>query len=187
MPTTLHYSPTAQAYARALLELAKERNEPIEPLASDLSQLRDAIDADPSVHAFLADPGISEAERTPVLERAFSGKVSPLLYNFMQLLNTKGRLGLLPQISAAYADLVEEALGKIEVDVTTAQRLTPEQLEQVRQKVSQALKRDAVVHQYVDDSIIGGLMLRVQDQLIDASVRYQLQAMKEQLLAARPH
>ena len=50
--------------------------------------------------------------------------------------------------------------------------------------MSQALKKDAVVHQYVDESIIGGLVLRVQDQLIDASVRHQLDAMKQRLLAA---
>src|SRR2546423_1320180 len=186
-PTPLHYSPTAEAYAPPLMELAKERNEPIEPLGQDLGQLREAIDSDPAFHTFLADPSIAETERTPVLEHAFSGKVPPLLYSFIQLLNGKGRLALLPQIAAAYDDLLDQELGKVEVDVTTAQRLTPEQLEQVRQKVSQALKRDAVVHQYVDDSIIGGLMLRIQDQLIDASVRYQLQAMKEQLLAARPH
>ena len=54
------------------------------------------------------------------------------------------------------------------------------------QPAEKALKREAVVHTYVDDSIIGGLVLRVGDKLIDASVRYQLQAMKEQMLAAAP-
>ena len=62
--------------------------------------------------------------------------------------------------------------------MTVAQRLTAEQLEQVRQQVSQALKKDAVVHQYVDESIIGGLVLRVGDKLIDASVRNQLETMR---------
>ena len=69
------------------------------------------------------------------------------------------------------------------MDVTVAQKLTPDQLEQVRQKVSAALNKDAVVHQYVDDSIIGGLILRVQDKLIDASVKTQIQKLREQLLA----
>jgi len=72
------------------------------------------------------------------------------------------------------------------VDVTTAQRLSPEELEQVREKISVALKKDAVIHQYVDESIIGGLVLRVGDKLIDASVETQLQTIKRQLLAARP-
>src|SRR5256885_2233129 len=52
--------------------------------------------------------------------------------------------------------------------------------------ISQALKKDAIVHQYVDEKIIGGMVLRVDDKLIDASVKSQLEAMKRQLLAATP-
>src|SRR5438309_133793 len=84
------------------------------------------------------------------------------------------------------AHLLDEKLGTVEVDLTVAQRLTSEQLEQAKQRISQALGRDAVVHQYVDENVLGGVVLRVGDKLIDASVRYQLQAMKEQLLAAAP-
>jgi F-type H+-transporting ATPase subunit delta len=76
-------------------------------------------------------------------------------------------------------------LGKIEVDVTVAQRLSDAQLEEVRRKVSTALKKDAVVHQYVDEKIIGGLVLRVGDRLIDGSVKAQLDAMRRQLLTAK--
>src|SRR5918998_669583 len=79
------------------------------------------------------------------------------------LVNSKGRLGLLREIIEVYDDLLEEQLGNVEVDVTVAQRLSDEQLEQVRQRVSKAIGRNAVVHQYVDESIIGGLVLRVQD------------------------
>jgi F-type H+-transporting ATPase subunit delta len=86
----------------------------------------------------------------------------------------------------AFNDLLEEQLGNVEVDVTVAQRLDAGQLEQVRQRVSQALGRAAVVHQYVDESIIGGLVLRVQDKLIDASVRFQLDQMRRRLLQAVP-
>ena len=109
-----------------------------------------------------------------------------LWWKFLRLLNVKGRLGLLRQIDQAFDDLLDEQFGKVEVDVTVAQRLSDDELEQVRQTVGAALKRDAVIHQYVDESIIGGLVLRVQDRLIDSSVRAQLAAIKEQMLAARP-
>src|SRR5581483_1529620 len=97
----------------------------------------------------------------------------------------RGKLVQVEQIADAYDDLVDEQMGKIEVDVTVAQKLSPEQLEEVRAKVSAALKKDAVVHQYIDESIIGGLILRVQDKLIDASVKTQIARLREQLLAAR--
>ena len=119
-----------------------------------------------------------------MLERRIRGRVSPLLSNFLGLLNQKGRLGLLPQIAAAYDDLLDEQFGKVEVDVTVAQPLDASNWSRSASRSSQALGKDAVVHQYVDESIIGGLVLRVQDQLIDASVRYQLQAIRSKLLSA---
>jgi len=85
----------------------------------------------------------------------------------------------------AFCDLLDQQLGKIEVDVTVAARLSGEDLEQVRQRISKAMNRDAVVHQYVDESIIGGIIIKVRDQLIDGSVRKQLETLKKKMLASK--
>lgn len=180
-----HSSPLATAYAKSLLELALEQNQ-AEPIGKELADLEKVLESDPAFETFLASPAIGEVERGQVIEKVFRGRVSPLLANFMGVVNRKGRLGLLKQIAASYQTLLEERLGLIEVDVISAQRLTPDQLEEVRRKVSAALKREAIVHQYVDESIIGGLLIRVEDQLLDASVKAQLRAIRRQLLAARP-
>lgn len=179
------HSPTAVAYAKSLLELANESDQ-AETINADLEALREAMESDPTFAQFFRNPSISDAERLAVLTKSLSGGGSQLLTNFLGVVGSHGRLGILADVAGAYDDLLGEQLGKIEVDVTVAQKLSPDQLEQVRQKVSLALGKDAVVHQYVDESIIGGLILRVQDQLIDASVKNQLRAMREQLLAARP-
>src|SRR4051812_33953345 len=183
MAKQIHPSPSAVAYATALIELANER-QLTQPIADDLGSLRQILAEMPTFRAYLADPSVGEVERSATMKRVFSGKISPLLEHFMEVLASKGKLGRLGEIADAYDELLEEQQGKIEVDVTVAQKLTPQQLEDVRKKVSAALKKDAVVHQYVDDSIIGGLVLRVQDQLIDASVKTQIQMLREQLLAA---
>lgn len=175
----------ARSYAQAMLQLANEQGQAWE-VAGELASVREVLDADPAVEQFLENPAIGPGERGQVLARAFEGKVRPVVWNFLRLLNVKGRLNLLRGIEAAYADLIDEQFGKVEVDVTVAQRLSAEELEHVRQAVGAALKRDAVVHQYVDESIIGGLVLRVQDKLIDTSVRAQLAAVRQQMLAARP-
>ncbi len=182
---TIHHTPTVLSYANSLLELAEEQNQS-GPIGEELGQVREVLEQNPTFGLFLADPGISHDERTKVLNNAFGGKVSTLLSNFLGVLNLKGRLALLPQIIAAYDDLMDEKHGKIEVDLTVAHKLSPEDLESVRRRVSQALKKDAVVHQYVDESIIGGMLLRVQDQLIDASVKQQLQAIKQAMLKQTP-
>ena len=183
--TQIHLTPTAIAYGKSLLELATERKQ-AEAIGTEMSELGKVLEQNPTFRAFLADPGISEAERRDVLKRVFEGKASPLVMQFLNVLNTKNRLKSLGMIVDAYEELLDEQLGKIEVDVIVAQKLAPDQLEQVRQKVSSALKKDAVVHQYVDESIIGGLILRVQDKLIDGSVKHQLNELKQKLLAARP-
>ena len=184
MAKTKHNAPFAAAYAASLLELAKERQQ-AEPIRQELGNLRQIVSENHTFQLFLADPAISETERFATFDRIFAGQLSPLMHNFIGVLNDRNRLGALIQIADAYGQLLDEQLGRIDVDVTVAGQLTPEQLEEVRQKVSFALKKEAIVHEQVDESIIGGLVVRVQDKLIDASVRTQLAAMKEQLLAAR--
>ena len=180
-----HSSPLSVAYARSLLELANVQNQ-AEPIGQELSEIEKVIESNPTFETFLSNPAIGQLERGKVIEKVFRGRVSPLLANFLGVVNAKGRLGLLEQIASAYRDLLDEQLGKIEVDVFVAQKLTTDQLEQVRKQVGAALKRDAVVYQYVDDSVIGGLVIRVEDRLLDASVRAQLRAVRRRLLAARP-
>jgi F-type H+-transporting ATPase subunit delta len=185
MPQKDHISPLATAYARSVLELANERDV-AKDVGQELEQLAQIVDSSPDLHNFLSSPAIGEEERGRVLEKAMRGRVSELVLNSLLVMNRKGRLGLLRQIADAYGDLLQKQEGIIEVDVYVAQKLTADQLEQVRQKVSAALKREAVVHQYVDASIIGGVVLRVEDRLLDASVRAQLRAVRRKLLAARP-
>lgn len=177
-------NPTAVAYARSILELANEQNQAAE-FGQELAAIGELLRQNPSFSEFLADPGIAASERTAALDKLFRGRASPLVMNLLGVLNTRGRLNLLPAVTDAYGVLLDEQLGNIEVDVTVAQKLDSAQLEEVRRRVGEALGKNAVVHQYVDDAIIGGLVLRVEDRLIDASVRSQLEAMRERMLAAR--
>ena len=185
MPKSSGNAPIVARYARALLQLGNERKQ-AEAIRTELNGLTEVFAANPSFAGMLADPAVSEASRASLLQRVFAGRLSPTTMNFLGVLNAKGRLGLLPEIIEAYGDLLEEQLGNVEVDVTVAQRLDAQQLEQVRRRVSEALGRNAVVYQYVDEAIIGGLVLRVQDKLIDASVRFQLESMRKRLLEAVP-
>jgi F-type H+-transporting ATPase subunit delta len=181
---TTHHTPTVLSYATALLELAEQQNQ-ASPIGEELNQIGEILEQNPTFGIYLADPSISNEARAKTLGEIFGGKVMPLLWNFIGILNVKNRLSLLSQIIAAYDDLLDEKYGKIEVDVTTAHQLSPDELENVRQRVSSALKRDAVVHQYVDESLIGGMLLRVQDQLIDASVKSKLQGIKQKMKSAQ--
>lgn len=175
------HSPLAVAYARSLLELAIEQNV-AEPVGAELAQLRQVVVDHDDVRRFFESPGIGEADRAGVLDRAISKSASPLVGNFLKVLNQRDALRSFIQIASAYQSLLDTHLGKVDVQLTVAVRLGDNELENVRRRIGTALGKDPVVHQQVDDSIIGGMILQVEDRIIDASVRRQLQTMKDQLV-----
>jgi F-type H+-transporting ATPase subunit delta len=184
MPATHQSTPAAVPYARSMIELAEPKGQ-IDAIGTELADLRKVLQDNPTFSQFLSDPGIKQSERDAAIDRILRGRVSPLMWNLIGVLNKKDRLGLLPAIADAYEKLLEDRRGIVEVDVTVAQRLSPEQLETVKNRVSQALGKQAVVHQSVDESVIGGIRLRVGDKEIDASVQYQLNTLRQRLLASR--
>jgi hypothetical protein len=102
-------SPAAIAYAKSLLELANERGL-TEAIGLELTELAEIIRQNPSFEAFLSDPGISIDERRHVLDRVFMPNVSPLMKNFIGVLNMKNAIRLFNQIADAYDDLYSEQI-----------------------------------------------------------------------------
>jgi len=174
----------AYAYARSVLDLANAKNQ-AEQVGAELGEIRQLLIENSAFASFLQNPAVGSEQRIAAVKRIFAGRVNPLVLNLMGVMNEKGRLGSLGEVCDAYDELLEQQLGKIEVDVTVARRLGPEELEDVRRRISAAMKRDAVVHQYVDESIIGGIIIRVQDQLIDGSVKKQLETLRRKMLSSR--
>jgi F-type H+-transporting ATPase subunit delta len=185
MPAIKHYSAAATSFAQALLDLAVMQDR-ADAIRDELKVIRQLVDENDTFAKVLADPALGVNERSDVLRKIFDGRITPLLMNFMILANEKGRAGDLREIAAAYMDLLDKKQGRVEVDLTVAQELSSDQLDQVRQKISGTLNKTAIVHQKVDHSILGGLMVKIGDQLIDASVRYQLDSIKEQLMSVKP-
>ncbi len=174
---------TLTSYAQALLELADARQ--ITPaVGDDLASIAQLIGEDATFGKYLADPTVGVAEREGVIERTFGGRVDGLLLSFLKLLNSRNRLGELPGVARAFKTLLDARSGNANVQVTVSQSLPPDELEAVRQQISSKIGKNAVVTQTVDESIIGGLILRIGDSLIDGSVKTQLETLKRRMIAA---
>lgn len=171
-----------KVYARSLLELA-ESSAQVEQIREELSELTRLLDAEPGLRDLLGSRMVSAAERHTSLERLFKGNISDLLYRFLQVVNDKGRLNLLAPIALAYGKLVDEQQGLVDVDVYVATRLNDAESRRVTEGLSKALNRRVTMHQSVDETLIGGMKIRVGDKLIDASVATQLRRMREQIVA----
>jgi F-type H+-transporting ATPase subunit delta len=174
---------SAAAYARALLDLANERGQAL-ALAAELQAVAALVAADSGFALFLRSPTVSEAARRPVLERIFAGRCSELLLNLLRVMNRHGRLGALAALAVEYQRLLDEQEGNLHVEVTVAAELETGLLEEIGRRVGAALRKRALPRQKVDPDIIGGLVLRVGDKLIDGSVRCQLERCRQRMLAA---
>jgi F-type H+-transporting ATPase subunit delta len=175
---------TARALARAILELADERRQ-VEAVQSDLRGLKQAIHDVPALKSFFSSPAVSDADRDRVLDDTLLPRVSPLTGSFLKMLNAKDALGELPDISTAFDQLLDDRSGKIDVQLTVARLLNPGELDHARQRISTAIKKEAIVTQTVDESLIGGMIIRIGDTLMDGSVSAQLKAIERKLVTAR--
>jgi len=178
--STTHIPAHAVPYASSLLQLAVERNS-AEKIGAELRDVQKILNDSPSLKLFLADPTVDQARRGKLMKKMLAGQVEPLILNFIGLLNRRNRLSDLSAMIDTYHELLDTKLGKTEVDITVARRLSDEQLSDVSARVGRALGRNAVVHQYVDESIIGGMILRVGDKLMDGSIKSQLTAIRNEL------
>ena len=111
----------------------------------------------------------------------FSNRITDLTLRFLLVLNDKGRLAYVDRIATAFDQMVQASFGRIEVDIFTPSTLGAEQLEGIKQRIQAALHKEPVIYAYSDPSMLGGIKLRIGDQLIDASVATQLRQMREKL------
>lgn len=170
-------------YAKALLELAQEQGQ-IDALAQEIQDLLPIVADGGELDLIMNNPAIGEGELKKIVQRVFEGKVSDLLYRFLQVVADKNRLASLPQIAGGYLLLVAEHRGQVEVEAFVASPMDPATVEQVAQTIGQHLGKQVTLRQRVDESLIGGLKIKIGDRLIDASVASQLRNMKNKMIAA---
>jgi F-type H+-transporting ATPase subunit delta len=173
----------AKVYADALRTVAEQRGV-AEEVGRELRAIVSEVYANrPEVEAALASPVVKRSAKIPVLEHAFKNNVSDLLFNFLVVLNGKDRLQLVRHVAAAYRDIQDEQAKRVRVSVRSAVPLTDAQAEQLKQTISQATGLEPILQPKVDDSLLGGMIVQVGDRVFDSSVRYQIENIRNQLLA----
>lgn len=171
----------ARVYSDALLEVA-ESQDAVEALGAELEELAAQIKRDPLFRAFLESPLVDAGKRREAIERMFRGRLSDLLVDGLQVMNRKGRIGLLPAVARVYRTTLNERLGRIEVEVTTAIPLDDAQRRHIEEAVAQGLGQKAVLRESVDPSLIAGIVFQIGDRKIDGSVASHLDTLSKALL-----
>jgi F-type H+-transporting ATPase subunit O len=174
----------AGKYASALYISAVRKNV-LEPVEAELQQVRGAAETNPVFADFLKDPSVSKTVRVKAIVEIFKNtKFNDVTKNFLAVLAENGRLSRLPQITSAYTELLLAHRGEVLVVVTAALELTKQELEDIKNAMKGYLKpgQTLKIEQKVDRSIIGGIVVDIQDKHIDLSIDTKIRQM-EKLLA----
>ena len=172
-----------QTYARALLEMVDEQLlGAVDEITAELQQLLDLTQSEPELVQLISTRTMSAADRAGVITRVFKGRITDLIYHFLLTVNEKNRLDQLQGIIRAFVVMTQDRKGMIEADAYVATTLNDEGVQLIASGVGNVIGKQVLLRQHVDPALIGGLKLRIGDQLIDGSVAAQLKIMRQRMI-----
>ena len=172
---------SSKRYAQAVFQIALERKE-LDKWQSYLKAMG-AVLGDPQLSSLLENPKVPFGQKQDILRQVLAG-VGPLAMNLAFLLVAKNRLSMLGDIGVEYGHLVDAHQGRAHAEITTAVPLEEADRRTLEAKLAEAIKKQIVLTARVDAGIVGGLVVRIGDQLIDGSVHTRLQQLKRSLSQA---
>ncbi|MEM7569135.1 MAG: F0F1 ATP synthase subunit delta [Pseudomonadota bacterium] len=164
----------AGRYATALFALSKEGGT-IDAVADELTGLTSHSQGDADLALLISSPRIERAQKVKaILAVAKDAGVSDLTSNFLGTLAANGRLGSLPAVADAYQKILAHHRGETSADVVSATALSDSQMDALRSKLRAAMGRDVAVNVTIDESLLGGLIVKVGSKMIDSSLKTKI-------------
>jgi F-type H+-transporting ATPase subunit delta len=172
----------AQVYARALFEVAQE-HDLLDRVRDDLGVFADALSDNRGLAVFFFSPYFSTQEKKDGLRRAVTG-AEPVFMNFLEALIERHRMPAIFRIRARYQDLWEDERDLLPVEVTSAIALDQATVGSIGERIGEQTKKTVELSSKVDPDILGGIVLRVGNVILDASIRNRLEQLRKQVARA---
>ncbi len=168
----------AERYATAVFDLARE-GKTLKALETDVAALESAIADSADFRTLLTSPLYSRDQQTTAIAAiAKKMKLSAMTANTMSLLASKRRLFVLPQLATVLRERLADERGEVTADVTTAKALTKTQSDKLAKTLKAQVGKAVTIKETVDESIIGGLIVKVGSKMIDTSIKSKLNALQ---------
>ncbi|HEY7712559.1 MAG TPA: ATP synthase F1 subunit delta [Candidatus Entotheonella sp.] len=172
----------ARRYAKAMIDLAT-RDGTIAATGAQLQQHRDVFNANANLQSMLRNPGVLAETKTNLLTRVLDRTQPGLLVrNFILLLLKNDRLHHFDLICRHYDRMANEKLGRLTAHVTTAVELDAEQYQTIEQRVAAATQKEVQLDTQIDPSILGGVIVRIDNTVLDGSLRGRLTRLRRELV-----
>jgi F-type H+-transporting ATPase subunit delta len=172
----------AQVYSRSLFEVAKEQDK-LDAIRDQLGEFTDALNDNRDLQVFLFSPYFSTVEKKEGLHKVLDG-ADPALQNFLDLLVEKHRMPALFRIRRQFEERWQKENRLLPVQVTSAIALDDETVEQISSRIAEQTDRRIELTTDVNPEILGGIVLRVGNSILDASIRNRLEQVRRQLARA---
>ena len=169
---------SGKRYAQAIFELAL-RDEQLEPWSAELEMVSGIL-GDEDFNAFLKHADVPLDQKVRSIDTVLASAHS-LIRNMISVLVSRGLVDLAPDIREAYVDLLDEHAGRQRVGVTSAVELDQPEVDRIAAFVSGLIKKEVVISTQVDESILGGVVIQIGDQLLDGSTRSRLEGLRSRL------
>jgi F-type H+-transporting ATPase subunit delta len=170
----------ARVYSQAILALAEEQGLS-DQVTDELAELARYVGENQEFADFLGSPLVDAGERQAALEKILRGRVSDLLVDALQVVNRKERMLLVPAIAETYRQELRDLRGRVDVQVKTPVALPESLREKLRAAVTHFTGRQPDLIEKVDPGLLGGMVVQIGDDKIDASVASKLTALSEAL------
>jgi len=177
----------AAVYAEALIGAAEKAGRTKAVLAELDWLVRDVLEAHPGFEGVLASALVSHEEKLGVLDRVFARRVSTLLLNFLKVLSRRGRLECLRAVQRAAHRRCDELRGRVRVRIATAAPLADALAAGIEDRLRAKLGAEPILQRRVDPSLIGGLVVQVEDTVFDGSVANRLKRLRQQMIDRSAH
>lgn len=172
----------ARNYAQALLALAR-KSEDLQGWGRMIDDVANAVQRDTRLQNFLEAPQISADQKNEVLSKAFEDRAPRLFLRYLQRLVKNRRQMLIPEIANEYRDLVDEVEGRIHAQVTLAKEPDGEHRAAIARHLTHIVGMPVVPQVRVNPNILGGIIVRIEDRVMDGSLRRRLGVLRGRMLA----
>jgi F-type H+-transporting ATPase subunit delta len=169
----------ASRYAKALLELAIEQNK-VEAVAADLNYLSEVNAETKEFAILLKSPVINSAKKIAIFNELF-GQFEEMTTSFIKLITNNRREYMLAQIAASFDAQLKAHKGIVPITIVSATALNSDTRQMIVNKIQETVKGELEIEEIIDESLIGGFIVQMDDKQIDASVASQLSNLKQRL------
>jgi F-type H+-transporting ATPase subunit delta len=174
----------AKVYANSIFDIAKEKNI-LPQIEEELKVVSDIMKEEDSFRNYLNAPGINIDSKKGFVDKVFAGKISEYIVNLLKLLIDNGRQSVVSEIYKAFVELNDIANNRQRITVITQSNLDGSLLDKIKADVGTKLGKEIILTEQVDESILGGIIIKIGDLVIDGSLAKGLKNIRRNLLNSK--